>query len=385
MGRPLGIGVAGLGNAGYQVLPHIELTPGVRLAAAADVREEALASFGANHSGIPAFRSVKAMCEESDVDAVWVATPNSCHAEHAVQAAHSGKHVICEKPMALTLEECDRMIEAAVKNSTSLLMHSKANEPPVAAMREWVASGRLGRPIQINTWNYKGWLRSARLPSEVDTSQGGGVVFRQGAHQVDIVRSIGGGRIKRIRAAAGKWNPDFDTEGDFTAFVEFEDGTAATLVFNGYGYLDVSELTWGIGESGFEEAKKVKAPKPMAAGPVDPTTRYAMPRRAETRQREGERRQPFFGLTLVSCERGDIRQSPDGLYVYSAEGLKEITCPPFLDRGIELQKLTEAVGGTGHVFTDGRWGKATLEAILAILQSSREGREITLSHQVDCP
>src|SRR5207302_3270945 len=90
-----------------------------------------------------------------------------------------------------------------------------------------------------------------RLPSELDSKVGGGVLYRQGPHQIDIVRGIGGGMVKSLRAIAGRWNPSFpEAEGDYTAFLEFEDGTAATMVFNGYGYFDITEMTWGIGEGG---------------------------------------------------------------------------------------------------------------------------------------
>jgi len=384
MEKPLRLGVAGLGNAGHQVLQAASKVSGVELAAVADSRPEALASFVHGHPGVRCFDRVAALCASPEVDAVWIATPNEFHAEHAVAAAGRGKHVICEKPMAVTLEECDRMIEAAERNRVKLLIgHSKLSDPPVVKMGEVVSGGSLGPLVQIATWNYKGWLQSARLASEVDTSKGGGVVYRQGPHQVDIVRYVGGGLVRSVRAVAGKWNPSFDTEGNYTAFLEFAGGAPATLVFNGYGYFDITELTWDIGEGG-RKVKNRYQPKERPSGAVDAAERYAMPLRSETRRSDGEKKQPFFGLTIVSCERGDIRQSPDGLYIYTANGREEIPCPPFLDRGMELNKLYQAVVENQPVFSDARWGKAALEIVLAILQSSREGRTIELEHQVPC-
>jgi phthalate 4,5-cis-dihydrodiol dehydrogenase len=382
MEKPLRFGIAGLGNAGHQVPSHFGKIPEVKLTAVADIRQEALAAFVEKHREVKAFDSVEAMCRSEGIDALWIATPNEFHAEHAIAAAQCGKHVICEKPMALSLEECDRMIAAADKNGVKLLIgHSKISDPPVAKIREVVKSGRLGRPIQISTWNYKGWLQSPRLASEVDTARGGGVLYRQGPHQIDIVRYIGGGMVKSVRGATGRWNPYFDTEGDFTAFLQFGDGTPATLVFNGYGYFAMTELTWDIGEGGEQVSARYKK-REWPKGPVDPADRYAMPLRSETRQRQGERRQPFYGLTLVSCEKGDIRQSPEGLYIYTEEGCEEVPCPPDLGRGTELIKLDQAVTEDRSLFPDGRWGKATLEVLLALLQSSSERREVYLSHQV---
>ena len=384
MAKTLKLGIAGLGNAGQAVLRDLSAIAEVEFGAVADIREAALAAGRAKHPDIELYASVEAMCQSKNVDAVWIATPNEFHADHVVAAANGGKHVVCEKPMALSLNECDLMIDAAAKNRVQLLMHSKAGDPPIRKMREIIASGRLGRPIQINSWNYKAWLNLPRLPAELDIAKGGGIVFRQGAHQVDIVRTIGGGLIKSVRAITGRWHPRFDTEGNYTAFVEFTDGTPATLVFNGYGAFAMTELTWGIGEGGYAAAERAALPI-AAAAPVRKEAKYAEPTRAEGRQRAGPRRQPFFGLTLVSCEKGDVRQSPDGLYVYTGENREEIICAPFMDRATELRRLYEAAVDGRPEFADGKWGKATLEVLLAIIQSSKQRREIVLAHQVPCP
>jgi predicted dehydrogenase len=380
-GKRLSLGIAGLGNAGHAVLRDLDKVAGVDLVAVADIRGHALETVQRENGAICTYEGVAEMCGSEKIDAVWIATPTEFHTDHVITALERGKHVICEKPMALSLDDCDRVIEAEEKNKLILLMHSKAMDPPIVKMREVIAGGELGRVIQINTWSYKGWLKSARLASEVDSSKGGGVLFRQGPHQVDIVRALCGGKVRSVRATAGKWHPRFDTEGNFTAMLEFEDGTPATLVFNGYGFFDTSELTWGIGEGGYQVSRQENyAADPQT--PVEASVRYAMPLRAQTRRRIGERKQPIYGLTVVSCEKGDMRQSPDGVYLYTGDGCREIPCPAFLDRGEALLRLVEAVSEHRPVFNDGRWGKATLEVLLAILQSSREGREITLTHQV---
>jgi phthalate 4,5-cis-dihydrodiol dehydrogenase len=384
MSQILRLGIAGLGNAGQAVLRDIGSAPGVALTAVADLRVAALDSCRAELPELQAYDSVEAMCESDGVDALWIATPNEFHVEHAVAAALRGKHVICEKPMALSLEECDRMNQAAAANRIHLLMHSKATDPPILKMREVITSGRLGRPIQISSWNYKSWLNYPRLPAEVDTAKGGGIVFRQGAHQVDIVRCLGGGVVKSVRAITGKWQPRFDTEGNYSALIEFDDGTPASLVFNGYGGFDMTELTWGIGEGGYAASAKSPYRQVAAEGPVSDAAKYSVPLRAQGRRRDGSRRQPFFGLTVVSCEKGDLRQFPDGLYLYTDGGREEVLCAPFMDRAGELVKLHQAVTQNKPQFNDGKWGKATLEVLLAILRSSRERREVFLEHQVPC-
>jgi phthalate 4,5-cis-dihydrodiol dehydrogenase len=92
--------------------------------------------------------------------------------------------------------------------------------------------------------------------------------------------------------------------------------------------------------------------------------------------------QPHFGLTLVSCERGDIRQSPDGLLVYSDKGREEIALPKDKSpRDLVIAEFADAIAGKAVTHT-GRWGLANLEVCTAAIESSRTGKEIELKHQV---
>lgn len=378
--------MAGLGIAARQVLPSFQQVEGTALTAVADVRGDELARFRETY-GVATFDSVQAMCESDLVDAVWIATPNTLHKEHTVLAATNGKHVICEKPMALSLAECDEMIEAVERNGLKYVQgHSKIYNSPIRLMRQVIASGELGRVIQINSWNYNDWLLRPRLASEVDTTKGGGLVYRQGPHQVDIVRYLGGGTVRSVRGAAGRADPSFQTEGHFSAFLTFENRAVATLSLNGYGHFNVVELTWYIGESGKPVPdEQVLGKRHRPNGPIDPSTKYSLPRYAEhghgPRQRE---RQPFFGLTVVACERGVIRQSPDGVFVYTDDGQREVRVSEATEHG-ELAELKASLAEDRPSFPDARWGKATLEVCLAILESSNSQREITLAHQVPVP
>jgi phthalate 4,5-cis-dihydrodiol dehydrogenase len=252
-------------------------------------------------------------------------------------------------------------------------------------MREIVASGRLGAVVQINSWNFNNWLQRPRLPSEVDTAKGGGLVYRQGPHHVDIVRYIAGGMAVSVRGFAGRRDPHFDTEGNFNALIAFEDGAVANLGFNGYGYFDITELTWSIGEGGAETAPFWQKPRPRRYGPVEVEAKhtYATTEGPGTGYGErGPRRMPFFGLTVVSCEKGAIRQSPDGLYVYTEQGREEIPAGPNVQREAELFELLDALKTRRTVFPDGKWGRATLEVCLGILESSHARQEIKLTRQV---
>jgi phthalate 4,5-cis-dihydrodiol dehydrogenase len=383
----LKVGVAGLGDAGSQVVQAVPSLPGFELAAVADSRKDAV-DLHREKYGIQGFSTVEEMCASKAVDVVYVATPNKFHVGHALAAIENGKHVIVVKPLALTLEDTDRIIAAADNTNVKLVYgHSRIYDPPVRKMAEIVKSGELGRVIQINTWMYGGWLqRKPRLASELSTDSGGGVVYRQAPHQVDIIRCIGGGMARTVRAITGRWDASFkETEGNYTAFVELEDGTPVTMVMNGYGYFSTSELTHGMTRASISSGEE------RYTAAADEATKYQPAARRDYFFGSPEGKgQPFYGFTLVSCERGDLRQSPTGLYVYTADGRKETQCHAYPGKGRAsvtgaLLSLREAMTGQRKIYPDGRWAKATLEVCLAILKSDQEKRDVRLHHQVASP
>jgi phthalate 4,5-cis-dihydrodiol dehydrogenase len=392
------LGIAGVGIAALQVLGDLQhVADRIELTALADVRPDNMEFFRDRlGSELQMFASVEALCASDAIDAIWVATPNVLHAEHAIVAAEHGKHLICEKPMAVTLAQCAAMVETVERTGVKYVQgHSKAFDTPVQAMAGLVRGGSLGRVTHIQTWNYNDWLTRALMPSEVDTAQGTGVVFRQGPHQIDLVRLIAGVQARSVRAIAGRWEPNFPAcEGNYTALIAFDEGVAATLVFDGYGYFDVAELTGGIGESGHRlENPASLVPRPRPTGPISAEEKFALVRGGNPYgyapgsgwDASSPLRNPFFGLTVVSCERGVIRQSPDGLYVYDKDGRRELPVTPNRGRAAELLELYEAVTNDRPALLDVRWGMATAEIVLGILQSSRESREVSLYHQQPAP
>ena len=120
-----------------------------------------------------------------------------------IDAAGAGKHIILEKPMALTLAECDAIIAAVDRANVYLIVgHTHGFDPAVRAMQRMVAERELGPLGMIAAWNYTNFLYRPRRPEELDTAQGGGILFNQVPHQVDMVRTIGGGRLTSVRAQA---------------------------------------------------------------------------------------------------------------------------------------------------------------------------------------
>ena len=387
--RALRIGVAGLGRAFAIMLPTLRAHPRITVAAAADPREAARRQFAEDFQGA-AYASVEALCADPRVDAVYIASPHDFHVAHATIAARAGKHVLVEKPMALTLAECDAMIDATRAAGVCLIVgHSHSFDAPVLRARALIAGGAYGRVRMITALNFTDYLYRPRRPEELDTARGGGAVYNQAAHQVDVVRMLAGSRATSVRAAAGAWDAARPTEGAYTAFMSFDDGVAASLTYSGYAHFDSDEFCGWIGELGHPvdrtrygtaRAALAAASSPPAELALKTARNYgsvpaAVPPPAAHNQ---------FGLVIASCEHADLRPLPNGVMVYDDRGEHLDALPaPVIPRAEVIDELCDAVAGVRSPVHTGEWGRATLEACLAILQSSREGREIALRRQVD--
>jgi phthalate 4,5-cis-dihydrodiol dehydrogenase len=380
MSGKIRIGIVGMGAAGWAFLPPIRGNPAFQLAAIAEPAAEMRQAVAAE-ANVPGYPDLPSMLSQAELDAVYIATPTELHPEHVAQVCAAKKHVLTEKPMAIRVEEAQAMIAAAERAGVVLQVgHSHSYDLPIARMRAIVASGALGRVRMIHTWNFTDWMARPRRSAELDIGQGGGVTYRQGAHQVDILRLIGGGLVKSVRATTFDWDDSRRSIGAHTIYLNFSDGAAATAVYNGYGHFPGAELVGGIGEWG-EPARPRAAPQPAAA--LTPEQELAAKRkRARGAIPASAPHQPHFGLTLVSCERGDIRQSPDGLLVYSEHGREEIKLPADKSpRDLVIAEFADAIAGKPVTHT-GRWGLANLEVCTAAIESSRTGKEIELKHQV---
>ena len=382
----IGLGIAGLGMAGAVMVRAVARHPGFRLAAAAEPHAGPRSAFARDFEA-NIHSDIRGLCDDPTVDAVYIATPHQFHAEHASLAAAAGKHIVLEKPMALTLAECDAIMAAAEKAGVCLVIgHTHAFDPAIRAMRAMIASGELGRLGMIASWNYTNYLYRPRRPEELGTARGGGILFNQLPHQIDIVRLLGGGLVKSVRAQAGGFDPARPTEGHAVAFLAFQDGAAASLVYGGYDFFDSDELHDWISERGSPKRPAHGAARRALATRTRDEPELRTATFAYGAADDGEApHQPHFGLTIATCARGELRASADSVLVYGEDGRREIALPQgprFSGRGNVLDDLAAAIRTGQKPVHDGRWGKATLEVALAIQASAREGREIVLEHQV---
>ena len=170
------------------------------------------------------FTSIETI-DKNMVDGVFLCLPNTQHAPYAIAAAEQGLHVICEKPMAPSLEECQKMIDAAHANKVVLAVaHCMEFGSPIVKARELLAQNAIGTVISASiTASYPAGQNSSGWRNTDSSDMGGGILYDMGVHAVDgITRLLG--PIKNVAAWADQRTHHFNTEDTASILARFESG-----------------------------------------------------------------------------------------------------------------------------------------------------------------
>jgi predicted dehydrogenase len=208
-----------------KVIPGIMKADRCEIVAIAS-RDAELARGVAADLGIPrAHGSYEALLADPEVDAVYIPLPNHLHAEWTVAAVRAGKHVLCEKPLAMTAADAERMIEAA-ENAGVHLMEAfmYRHHPSWVAARALVEAGRIGRLSAVQTWFSYFNDDAANIRNIRDF--GGGALFDIGCYAVDLSRMLFEGEPTRI-AASLRRDPSSGVDVLTSAILDFDDGIAS--------------------------------------------------------------------------------------------------------------------------------------------------------------
>jgi len=389
---PIRLGAVGLGRAFTVMVPTFALDDRVQLVGGADPNPEARQQFEQDFGGA-SFESLEALLDGAGVDAVYLATPVDGHVDQVRVLAAAGVHVLMEKPMALTVEDCLEISRITDDAGVHLLVgHSHSFDTPYLKTRDFISDASVGQLRMMTALNYTDFMYRPRRPDELDTSKGGGVVFSQAAHQIDILRLIGGGKVKSVRAATGNWDPARPTEGAYSAFLTFEDGAVATAVYSGYAHFDSDELLDWQGELGAlkDQDRYWSARDDLAALTHDMAESSAKASRnyggalykAADLDGAAGRGHQHFGSLLISCEKADLRPFPDHIMIYGDRERTRVDLPkPTLPRAEVIDELVGVLVEGRNPIHSGAWATATLEVCLGILESAATGKEIQMSHQ----
>jgi predicted dehydrogenase len=208
-------------------LPNCELTAIAR--ANADKAEEFAREFGAKRW----YADWRELVKDDEVDAVYVATPVYLHAPQTIAAAEAGKHLLCEKPMAMNAAECDEMIAACEANGVKLgVAYYRRFYPVLARVREVLASGEIGRPVvvQINSFEYVELAPDDPRHWFLEKSKnGGGPMMDFGCHRLEVLTNLFGS-VRRMSSLTAnvEWK-DREVEDTAVATLDFENGPIATV------------------------------------------------------------------------------------------------------------------------------------------------------------
>lgn len=244
--RPIGVGIIGGGRI---AVAHAQAVlanrPELALRALAS-RAPARAAELTERFGGEAVADWRRLLEREDVDAVIIGLPNHEHAEAAIAAANAGKHILLEKPMALTLDECDAMIDAARASRVKLFVgHTQHFFAMNRVAHDVLSSGQLGRVVTLtDTW-YKPFGLSFRRPWFLDRAQGGGMWMMNGSHMIDRMVWLSGSRVVAVKAWIGNPLQAQQSDDAAIALLQHESGLCSTLVHGGYR---VGDERW-IGEA----------------------------------------------------------------------------------------------------------------------------------------
>ncbi len=347
--KTFGIGIIGCGNIGGVHVSALKGVPCARLVGGAEVGEERRRAF-TETTGAPCYADYEELLRRPDLDAVCVCTPSGLHMEPAVAAARAGKHIICEKPLEVTLDRVDAILRETQAHGVKLCAIFPMRFDPAARLIKQAAdAGRFGRLTMGDCYNK--WWRSEKYFEKAKWRgtwklDGGGACMNQGIHAIDLVQWFMG-PVESVCAF---------TERLVHPGIETEDTAAAVLRYRS-GAVGVIECTTSV-FPGADRRIEVLGDKGMAVLEGDALTTWQF---AETRPEDDE-----------------VRRR------YSAQGIAERPANDPMGGGharhrAQIADFLEALATGREPQVNGPEGRKAIEIILAIYESARTGRTVRLS------
>lgn len=226
-------GLIGCGDiAQKRVAPALRDLPNCTLHAITRFRADLAASFATKFGARKSYRSCNELLADKEIEAVYIATPVHLHAVQTIAAADAGKHVLCEKPMAMNVKECDEMIAACRANNVKLgIAYYRHFYPVIGRIKDVIQSGEIGTPVlvQINAFEWfdpkpehpRYWLIKKELA-------GGGPMFDFGCHRIEVLLNVFG-PIEHVTSLVSNVVFDREVEDTATALFQFNCGTCGAL------------------------------------------------------------------------------------------------------------------------------------------------------------
>lgn len=265
----IGIGIIGSGVGIRTHAPGFKQTGNAKLVGLFSPNMEKAKRLVTEHGFTTLHKSYKDLCNDSDVDLVVVASPNSLHVEHTIYALKQNKHVICEKPLALTISECQKIVDESSKfeKTFSAVNHQLRFNPYIQKIKEIVQSNELGKPYNARLLHQGMAFADPAFPWSwsFDTKSGGGVRWAMGSHLIDLLLFIFGNEIVSVfggmhtvipKRMKGDSEVNVNASAEFSGSVVMDDGmgayissTAAAFSGNKFNitiFLEKGEITFDL-------------------------------------------------------------------------------------------------------------------------------------------
>ena len=337
---PTRLALVGCGRISGSHIAAIDQIDGLELVAVADTLSDRACAL-AKARGIPAYRSIDQLLAESECDVVTICTPSGLHPAHGIAAARAGKHVITEKPMAISLADADALVQACDTAGVHLFVVKQNRlNPPIQLLRRAVEKGRFGRIYLANTT-----LRWTRPQEYYDSARwrgtwefDGGAIMNQASHYVDLMQWLVG-PVESVVAKTATLARQVETEDTGVAVLRFRSGAL--------GVIEVTVLTY---------------PRNME-GSITIL---------------GEKGTVKIGGTAVNrVEHWQFAEYDDDDKLVEAASTNPPTVYGFGHEGY-YRNVLPVLRGAAKPDTDGRAGRKSLELILGIYESAKTGREVPI-------
>ena len=338
--RVVRVALVGCGRISASHVSAIEKIDGLELVAVADVEIDR-ANEVAQRQGIPAFRTLEELLAAGDCDVVSVCTPSGLHPAHGIAAARAGKHVVTEKPMAISLADADALVQACDAAGVQLFVVKQNRlNPPIQLLRRAVDKGRFGRIYVANTTVR--WTRPQEYydaaPWRGTWEFDGGAIMNQASHYVDLMQWLVG-PVESVVAKTATLARRIETEDTGMAVLRFRSGAL--------GVIEVTVLTY---PRNFEGSITIL----------------------------GEKGTVKIGGTAVNrVEQWQFADYDDDDKLIDAANTSPPTVYGFGHEGY-YRNVLAVLRGEAKPGTDGREGRKSLELILGIYESAKTGREVPL-------
>lgn len=196
--KKITLAICGLGGvARRRILPALIFNPDIELVAVVD-RTMSDSELSPN---IKRFNSLEELLDSDFADAVYISTPNHLHSRQTLQCLKAGRHVLCEKPMAISSPDCESMLRAAKKSELQLMIgHMLRYSPAVQVARKWLESGMIGAPRSVNATFYHDLPEGKRPWAYQKEFSGGGALMDAGVHCIDTIRFLVSGRVDVVES-----------------------------------------------------------------------------------------------------------------------------------------------------------------------------------------